>query len=441
MVTEFAVERFLDAFNARRLRGVTWALAVAMAVYAMILYAEGSPFFGLLANAVVVADLLAIRGLHGIIRRGSIRPAAAAVLVGHLAVVAIIHWRAPDAVQMWFLMLLVVALRFRISAGEAAALMGSLYAVLAMRLVAGSVILNTARPLTELAVWAVVTAFGTAAIWGLTSRRGRRYRARWRSEANRQSDRLRMKRELEYAREIQLSMLPREAPRVDWLELAALSLPATEVGGDYYDYFQLDDHRLAVVVGDVTGHGVASGLVLSGVRSCLNLLQDDLTRPAEVLERVNRMLKRTASPRMLMTLAVAVLDGGDGAVTVATAGHPPVLIVRADGTVTEVGRGALPLGAMDDVRYAEGRARVEAGDALVMLSDGVVETVGAGGEQFGWHRLHDTLRDASRQSTARELRDHLLRALWEFKGDADQVDDVTMVAARWSAARGATRGG
>lgn len=317
--------------------------------------------------------------------------------------------------------------------------MGTLYAVLAVRLAAGSVLLNTVSPVLELVVWAVVAVLGTVAICGLTYRRIRRYRARWRAEAERQRDRLRMKRELEYAREIQLSMLPRESPEVDWLDLAALSLPATEVGGDYYDYFRLGDRRLAVVVGDVTGHGVASGLVLSGVRSCLNLLQDELVRPGEVLERVNRMLKRTASPRMLMTLAVAVLDGDEGSVTVATAGHPPVLVVRRDGTVSEVGNGSLPLGAFDEVRYAERRSRVGAGDVLLMFSDGVVETVGADDEQFGWQRLRDVLDETPRDASAREVRDALLRELWSFKGDRPQIDDVTMVAARWNA--GHTTGG
>ena len=438
---EVAVEQYLDAFNTRRLRVVTWGLAVVMAVYAMILFAERWWVFGMLALAAVAVDLGVVRGLGRIVSAGNIRPAIAAVLAGHLVVASVIHWRAPDAVQMWFLMLVVAALRFRVSPGEAAALMGALYAVLAVRLVAGSVLLNTTRPFIELVVWAVVAALGTLAIYGLTHRRVRRYRLRWRSEAERQRDRLRMKRELQYAREIQLSMLPREAPQLDWLELAALSLPATEVGGDYYDYFRLDDRRLVVVVGDVTGHGVASGLVLSGVRSCLNLLQEELVRPAEVLERVNRMVKRTASPRMLMTLSVAVLDGDQNSVTVATAGHPPVLIVRRDGTVDEVGRGSLPLGAMDEVRYVASRARVEPGDALLMLSDGVVEAVGADGEQFGWRRLRDTLRAAPRDASARQLRDEVLRELWTFKGDVEQLDDVTMVAARWNGPSSTAAGG
>jgi hypothetical protein len=121
----------------------------------------------------------------------------------------------------------------------------------------------------------------------------------------------------------------RSAPDVGWLEMAALSLPASEVGGDYYDYFQLDDDRLAVVVGDVTGHGVASGLVLSGVRASLNLLAGEFEDPAAVLGRLNLMLKRTAPRRMHMTLGVAVFDRAGVRSPVALAGHPPAVVIRA----------------------------------------------------------------------------------------------------------------
>ena len=128
-----------------------------------------------------------------------------------------------------------------------------------------------------------------------------------------------------------------------------------------YDYFSLGDGRLAIVIGDVTGHGVASGLVLSGVRFSLNLLSDELERLAEVLNRLNRMLKRTSTPRMLMTLGVAVLDRARGEVTVASAGHVPRRCWFGSGTArwSRVGHGALPLGAMETATYASENAPIE----------------------------------------------------------------------------------
>jgi len=267
--------------------------------------------------------------------------------------------------------------------------------------------------------------------WALNRRQEARFLARWRSESARHRDRLRMKQELEYAREIQLSMLPRAAPTLDWLEVAALSLPATEVGGDYYDYFNLGGGRMAMVVGDVTGHGVASGLVLSGVRSSLNLLRDDMASPGVVFRRVNMMLKRTSAPRMHMTLAMVVLDRDDHSAVVSTAGHPPVLVRRGNGSVDEIGSGSFPLGAMADAEYREDRVVLDAGDVLVIYSDGLVESVNGAGDQFGWDRLRKVISSLNGAETANEIRDLLLREVWGFKDDAEQVDDVTMVIVRF----------
>ena len=185
-----------------------------------------------------------------------------------------------------------------------------------------------------------------------------------------------------------------------------------------------------MVVGDVTGHGVASGLVLSGVRSSLNLLREDMDRPSAVLDRVNLMLKRTSAPRMHMTLAVVVLDRNDGIATVATAGHPPVLLRRKDGAVEEVGTGSFPLGAIETARYREDRIVLAPGDLLLLYSDGLVETINRDGDQYGWDRLKEILRNLDGLPSANEIRDLILREVWDFKSGAAQVDDVTMVVVR-----------
>src|SRR6185295_429311 len=123
----------------------------------------------------------------------------------------------------------------------------------------------------------VLLCFAFSAFFSQLARR--RFLEVWRKEHSRHRERLRMREEIEYARKIQLSMLPQRAPELDWIDLAAASLPATEVGGDYYDYFHLADARLVLVLGDVSGHGLASGLLLSGVRSCLYLLEEELGSP------------------------------------------------------------------------------------------------------------------------------------------------------------------
>jgi sigma-B regulation protein RsbU (phosphoserine phosphatase) len=177
----------------------------------------------------------------------------------------------------------------------------------------------------EMIGFSVVTGICLATTVGLSQLERRRFLAVWRREHSRHRERLRMREEIEYARKIQLSMLPQGAPDLGWLDLAAASLPATEVGGDYYDYFQLGDSRLAVVIGDVAGHGLASGLVLSGVRSCLYMLEEDLASPLPVMDRLNHMVRRTTDKRTYVTLLCAVLDREEETLTVVTAGHPPVL--------------------------------------------------------------------------------------------------------------------
>ena len=425
-----ALNTFFDITNSRRITMILWFFACTQAIYALVMFGSGAITRGVVAGLVVVADLLLLKNRNSPAISRNIRQTAAAVLIGHLVVLQIFHGEASGGIGFWFVVVPVLASRFRLTSGETVALFGSLYAVVAVRLVGESLITRQSPPFLSLALYALFFIACFAVSWAMTRRQEGRFLERWRSESARHRDRLRMKQELEYAREIQLSMLPREAPRLDWLDVAALSLPATEVGGDYYDYFDFGSDRLAMVVGDVTGHGVASGLVLSGVRSSLNLLRDEMERPSAVLDRVNLMLKRTSAPRMHMTLAVVVMDREDCVTTVATAGHPPVLIRRPGGEVVEVGVGSFPLGAMAAARYEEERVRFGPGDILLLYSDGLVETTSPEGDQYGWDRLKRLMTRLDDSAGASEVRDLILREVWDFKSDADQIDDVTMVVVR-----------
>jgi hypothetical protein len=265
----------------------------------------------------------------------------------------------------------------------------------------------------------------------LTRRRRRSFLVDWRREVARDREEARMRGELLDAREIQLSMLPRATPELDWVDASGLSIPASEVGGDYYEYFQLDADRLAVIIGDVAGHGVASGLVLSGVRSGLHLLHDELERPVEVVERLNRMVRETAPSRMFVTLQVALVDRRKATVTMANAGHPPMLYLAAgEEVVREVGPSGLPLGTRLDPSFQEATQPLAAGDVLVLFTDGVIEAENLSGEAFGDQRLLAEAAKASALPSARQIRDALVAAVSRFKGDAVQVDDQTLVVLR-----------
>lgn len=252
----------------------------------------------------------------------------------------------------------------------------------------------------------------------------------WRREVARDREQKRMRSELEDAREVQLSMLPSGTPDLGWLDFSSVSLPASEVGGDYFDYFELSGSRLAVVIGDVAGHGMASGLVLSGVRSSLHLLQDELSRPVEVLERLDRMLHATVGGRLFVTFQIAVLDPALGRISVANAGHPPLFLASDGGSVSRLGADSLPLGTRLRGEYSEQTAALGSGDRVLLFSDGVHELRNLHGEPFGERRLLEALRQSRADADARRTRDGVLNTISRFKGDAEQDDDMTLVALR-----------
>ncbi len=270
-----------------------------------------------------------------------------------------------------------------------------------------------------------------AVVVNVTRRQRRELLIRWRRELHRHREQRRMREELDDARRIQLSMLPASEPRIPWLDVAGISIPASEVGGDYYDYFTISAESQVIVVGDVAGHGVASGLVLSGVRSCLHLLQETPLEPAEILAKIDRMLRQTTGHRAFMTLLYARFDHDERAVTFAAAGHPPPLVRHAtSGEVEELVSEALPLGTRLGSSPEQRSVPFAPGDIFLFFTDGIAETLNARRDLFGDERLRKRLRAVSGDRSAREIRDTLLGDVWSFKADGEQLDDVTVVVAK-----------
>lgn len=241
-------------------------------------------------------------------------------------------------------------------------------------------------------------------------------------------EQLRMRDELRYARELQISMLPDCAPQLDWLDVCAISVPATEVGGDYYDYF-VEDDRIALVCGDVAGHGMASGLVLSALRSGFTLLRDNLNDPAAVLRRLHDLVAQTSRRRMLVTVSVVLIDRVHRRATIASAGHPPVILRRVNGDVETIDLFAPPLGVRLPVEIPQRTIAIEAGDTFVLHSDGIYETRNAHGDEYGLDRLVDLVR-AQGNVTAEELRNAIIGDVATFRDRVEADDDVTVVVGR-----------
>lgn len=252
--------------------------------------------------------------------------------------------------------------------------------------------------------------------------------------ARRIVERERRRMELETASAVQRSILPSLSRRIDDVELAYAFRPAHEIGGDFFDVTPLPDGRLALAVGDVAGHGVASGLVMAMVRSSLAVQVAADPRIEAVFRSVNRTLFKTAKKSLLATLCYGVLDARHGELIYASAGHLCPFVIRADGGVQALEAPAYPLGVRSSLEIWPRQVRLAAGDFLFLCSDGVVEAhaaPGSGAEvvPFGYDRLAESLgRHADGRPEA--LRDGVLADLRRFTGGAPADDDRTILVLR-----------
>ena len=238
------------------------------------------------------------------------------------------------------------------------------------------------------------------------------------------ADRVVVRDELEVARELQRELLPREEPGVAGYSFAFSYRTANTIGGDYYDFLPLDDGRLAIVIGDASGHGIAAGLLMAIANSALKLGFDLGPDPVTVAGLVNRALCRTGGRRAFMTLFCGVLEPATGGLDFVCAGHPFPLLRRADGRIEELGVGGLPLGIRFDRVFESDRTRIEPGDTLMLYTDGIVETLDGAGESFGFDRLRDGLASSG---ASQALHDRLLRDLDQFRGEEPVYDDCSLV--------------
>jgi hypothetical protein len=244
------------------------------------------------------------------------------------------------------------------------------------------------------------------------------------------AERERQRVELETARNIQSSILPDLPPSLNGVELAHSYQPASEVGGDFYDVLALEDGRLAVALGDVAGHGVSSGLVMSMARSALAVQVTFNPEVEAVLATLNRVVYQSARKRLLATLCYAVLDPARRELLYASAGHLYPYVVSKEGRVRPLEYDAYPLGVRERITIQARLTRLEPGDTLFLLSDGLVEAHAEGSEElFGFERLEASLKRHAQLPVAR-LRDAVLAEVAAFSKNAPREDDQTVLVLR-----------
>jgi phosphoserine phosphatase RsbU/P len=244
------------------------------------------------------------------------------------------------------------------------------------------------------------------------------------------AERERQRVELETARGIQSSILPDLPPRLAGVDVAHAYLPATEVGGDFYDVLALEDGRLAVAVGDVAGHGVSSGLVMSMAKSALAVQVTFDPEVAAVFNTLNRTVYQSARKRLLTTLCYALIDPRRLEMVYASAGHLHPYRISATGQVDPLESIAYPLGVRGALPIEARTARLQPGDTLFLFSDGVIEARREGSdEMFGFERLEASLsRHIGRGPEG--TRDGVLADVTRFTGNAPREDDQTIVVLR-----------
>jgi len=238
-------------------------------------------------------------------------------------------------------------------------------------------------------------------------------------------DRIRVRDELEVARELQNDLLPHDLPLVPGYLFAHSYRTANEVGGDYYDLTLLPDGRLSLMMGDASGHGMAAGLVMAIADATLNTALDLDPSPERVLTLLNRTLCRTGTKRTFMSVFYAVLTPQTGELQYVCAGHPFPLLRRANGVIEELGCGGFPLGLREPLDVVRRSVTLQPGDLLLLYTDGLPEAVDAMGKSaFGYERIQAALQLGG---TPQAVHDGILRNFDRHVGEETLLDDLTLV--------------
>ena len=217
---------------------------------------------------------------------------------------------------------------------------------------------------------------------------------------------------------------------MEGLDTAGRCGPAEEVGGDYYDLIVLEDGGFACAVGDVSGKGVPASLVMASLQSSLRGLQMGGVRsPARLLEKLNVLLHASTRRSRFATLLYAEFDAERRRLRYASAGHPPALLIRADGEVEWLAQRGLALGLMRSVRYEEAETEVGPGGLVILYSDGFSEAMNEAHEQWGEQRLAEAALQFKGRP-AQEVLDGLFAKAAEWAGEEPQHDDMTLIVVR-----------
>lgn len=239
----------------------------------------------------------------------------------------------------------------------------------------------------------------------------------------------RLQEDLRHANAIQQMLLPGEPPEVPGLELAGVSHPARDVGGDYFDFIDLGNGRWGIAVGDVSGKGMPAALLMANLQASLRGFAHTSTSPAECVDAVNKLLEGSANETAFITLFYCVYDSAARTLTYCNAGHNPPYRVLTDGSITTLETGGLICGSFSWSTYEEETISLTDDERLLIFTDGVTEAANISDEQFDEERLIESLAKY-RAASAGDLIESVLGDVLRFQGDAPVGDDITLVCLR-----------
>jgi len=229
------------------------------------------------------------------------------------------------------------------------------------------------------------------------------------------------------AAEVQRRLLPEKSPEMAMAGLAAVSLPARTVGGDYYDFIDAGDRRIGIALADIAGKGVAAALVMSVVQASLRIIaeEENVSLP-ELAARMNRYLYRSTGSNSYATFFYAQIDEQTRELRYVNAGHNPPYLLRSGSGIEELPAGGTVIGMFPNETYEEARTNLWPGDVLVAFTDGVTEALNISEEEFGEERLKELLRRVAHLPVD-EMSAQISRELREWIGNAAQYDDLTFI--------------
>ncbi|MFL6195433.1 MAG: PP2C family protein-serine/threonine phosphatase [Thermoanaerobaculia bacterium] len=237
-----------------------------------------------------------------------------------------------------------------------------------------------------------------------------------------------LEKELELARSLQKSLLPSDLPAAGGVEFATLFEPSAAIGGDYFDVLRTSEDELAVIIADVSGHGLSSGLRMAMLKAALLILIEETREPEEILGRLDAVVRSNRERRFFVTATLALFNVRTGALRLTNAGHPPTYRVHGS-EVEEILLPSSPLGGLGR-SYAGATLTLEPGDRVVWLSDGLIEATNAADEPFGYDSIKASLAGPAGES-ATDVRNRLLLAVDRHTAGQPLADDRTLMVMRW----------